>query len=113
MIADPPLLAGAVKVTVSDWLAATMPPAPVVMVGGPGVVYGVPDWEAEAVPAPTALTARSSMGRRSRWSRAVVPSVGQGGDLAGDRRPSPLWHGVPKVDSEYQSVRRRWTSRSR
>ena len=36
--ADPPLLAGAVKETIRVWLAGTMPLAPVVMAGAPGVV---------------------------------------------------------------------------
>ena len=52
----PPLLAGAVHVTVADvLLAATVPETPV---GAPGVVYGVTELvEEDAVPVPSLLTA--------------------------------------------------------
>ena len=54
MIALPPLLAGAVKVT----LAWALPAVAVPMVGAPGVVAGVTLFDAaEAAPVPTALVA--------------------------------------------------------
>ena len=54
MIALPPLLAGAVKVT----LAWALPPVAVPIVGAPGTVAGVTLFDAaEAAPVPTAFVA--------------------------------------------------------
>jgi hypothetical protein len=54
VIADPPLDAGAVKVTE----ACPLPPVAVPTVGVPGTVAGVTEFDAaDAVPVPTALVA--------------------------------------------------------
>ena len=89
-MADPPLPAGALKETLSCWLAATMPSAPVVMVGAAGVVYGVPDWVPDALPAahrvdrPHLDRIRGAVG-----DSGLVPSADSVGDRTGDRPTRP------------------------
>ena len=55
VIGDPPVLAGAVQVTV----ACPSPGATVTPPGGPGVVLGVTSTAVDAAPGPAAFTART------------------------------------------------------
>ena len=65
MIAEPPLLAGAVHVSAT----CVLPAVPVTAVGAPGTPAGVTPLEAaETVPVPTALIAAT-------WKKYVVPLV--------------------------------------
>ena len=65
MIAEPPLLAGAVQMS-ATWL---LPAVPVTAVGAPGTPAGVTPLDtAEKLPVPTALMAAT-------WKKYVVPFV--------------------------------------
>ena len=99
-MAEPPSLIGALKETVSVWSAGTMPDEPVVMVGAPGVVYGVPDTTLEVPPLPTALTARTATLYAVPLASAVDPSTDDAAMSHDSVEPAP-WHGMPAELSEY------------
>jgi hypothetical protein len=82
-------------------LAGIIPPAPVVIVGAPGVVYGVAATEDDAVPFPTALTARSSTEYEVPLVSGVDPLLDSALISQLSEDPPLLWQGVPKVPSEY------------